>query len=161
MEDSTSVCRGESGVVTERPEAEREMAAAVAGAVEGPGAKNKAAAAGAVKVPSWSDLDSRAAAKEPKKKKKTVVEEVTIEYIRKLEARGPLPIRDRSSALLCPAESPEDQELLDDIFELQAWVKALHDKETAILEQYRKYGYAYEMFEVDDSDDEEGLSQAN
>lgn len=69
------------------------------------------------------------------------------------DVRLPRPTRDRRIPEL-PAEQ-EYQELADLKIETQAHVKALYDKETAILELYRKYGFANEMIEID-SDEEEG-----
>ncbi|CAN6308619.1 unnamed protein product [Urochloa humidicola] len=91
-----------------------------------------------------------------KKKKKTRLVLVRAEDIKELEARGPCPLpcfRSASDELrMCPAESFEEQALLDSIAEIGEGLRAMHDKETAILEQYREYGYAYEM--VEDSDEE-------
>lgn len=97
----------------------------------------------------------RAAAGLPRKKTKVVP--VSVDYIRALENRRPRP---SSFCRQLPAESPVEQDLMDSLLELETWGHALYDKDTAILEQYRRYGFANAMFEIDSADDEDdGLAQ--
>ena len=151
-------------VVTKRPQAERKMA------VAGTGAGNKAAAAaggGIVKAASWSDMENLAAGAGSKVEvpapvpafpvrpgKKTKVVPVSDEEIKCLETDGPLPppICPPEEVRLWSADSLEERELWDCCAEMLEQRQALADHETAILEQYRKYGYAYKMVVVDVDD---------
>jgi hypothetical protein len=157
-EDSAAVggFSGETGIA-KRPEAElKQMAAA------GPGAGIKVASGGDLILTDLS-ADARKAAAEanpvPPLFSGGSREEDEGGACERREPQipgGPRPPRPPTchpeEALLWAAESPEERDLWDSVAEMLEGNQALSDHETAILEQYRKYGYACEMSVVDDDD---------
>jgi len=159
------------GIVKAASGAGNKAAAAGGGIVKAAsGAGNKAAAAaggGIVKAASWSDMENLVAGAGNKVEvpaplpafpvrpgKKTKVVPVSDEEIKCLETDGPLPppICPPEEVRLWSADSLEERELWDCCAEMLEQRQALADHETAILEQYRKYGYAYKMVVVDVDD---------
>ncbi|RLN17892.1 hypothetical protein C2845_PM02G42380 [Panicum miliaceum] len=145
-EDSAAVgsFSGETGIA-KRPEAElKQMAAA------GPGAGIKAASGGDLILRcavGRGGGESRAAALSGGSREEDEGgAPVSDENLKSLEARGllrpPPPTCRPEEALLWAAESPEERDLWDSVAEMLEGHQALSDHETAILEQYRKYGYA-------------------